>query len=63
MQAAKTTPDAAATMPEREAEPMKLQKRIGQTVFTVNIRFSQTSTETIEDKILRLIESEVRNAS
>jgi hypothetical protein len=45
-----------------EREPVKLQKRIGSTVFTVNVRFSDKSAETLEDKILRLIEREVRNA-
>ena len=42
-----------------EAEPVKLQKRIGSTMFIVNIRFSNTSKETMHDKVLRLIESEV----
>ena len=42
------------------AEPQKFQKRIGSTVYTVSIHFSRTSTETIEDKILRLIESEAK---
>jgi hypothetical protein len=38
-----------------------LQKRIGSTTFVVSVRFSATSTETLEDKILRLIEREARN--
>ncbi len=41
------------------AEPMKFQQRIGSTVYTVSVRFSKTSSETIEDKIFKLIESEV----
>jgi hypothetical protein len=45
----------AATMPETKAEPLKLLKRIGSTVYSVNVRFSETSKETLEDKILRLI--------
>jgi len=45
------------------AEPLMLQKRIGSTMFTVNVRFSNTSTETLEDKLLRLIESEVRKSA
>jgi hypothetical protein len=36
-----------------------LQKRIGSTTFVVNIRFNENAVETLEDKILRLIESEV----
>jgi hypothetical protein len=47
-----------ATTPA-EAEPRKLLKRIGSTTYTVTIRFSETATETPEEKILRLIEREV----
>jgi len=36
------------------------KKRIGSTVYTVSVHFSKTSRETIEDKILRRIESEAR---
>ncbi len=39
-------------------EPLTLRKRIGSTTFTVNVRFSSTATETLEDKIHRLIERE-----
>ena len=45
------------------AELLMLQKRIGSTMFTVNVRFSSTSNETLEDKLLRLIESEVRKSA
>ena len=41
-------------------EPSKFQKRIGSTVYSVSVHFSNTSKETIEDKILKLIESEVK---
>ncbi len=47
-----------ATTPER-AEPRKLLKRIGSTTYKVTIRFSETATETPEQKLLRLIEREV----
>ncbi|MCL2853361.1 MAG: transposon-encoded TnpW family protein [Defluviitaleaceae bacterium] len=41
-------------------ETMRLRKRIGSTTFDVVIHFSQTKgRESVEDKILRLIESEV----
>jgi len=53
-----TAVTSAARMPT-EAEPVKLLRRIGSTTYIVNVRFSNTSTETMEDKILRLIESEV----
>jgi hypothetical protein len=53
---------AAKTSRIAESEPVNLQKRIGSTLFEVSVRFSQISDETIEDKILRLIEREAQNA-
>jgi hypothetical protein len=51
------------TAAEREsAEPAKYEKRIGSTVYQVTVHFSQKSTETIEDKLLRLMEGEVRGS-
>ena len=41
------------------AEPLKLTKRIGSTTYTVSVHFSQTSKETVEDKLLRLMERDV----
>jgi hypothetical protein len=63
-----TAEKGAATMPERRAEPTigrgdtphpVLRKRIGSTTYLVAVRFSETSKETMQDKILRLIEREV----
>jgi hypothetical protein len=57
-----TTAVKSAAMTSRrntESESVKLQKRIGSTTFKVAVRFSSTSTETMEDKLLRLIEREV----
>ena len=58
-----------ATMPEKGTsaaltaqdgrEPVKLLERVGSTTIEVSIHFSETSKETMEDKILRLIEREV----
>jgi len=42
------------------AESFKFTKKIRTTVYTVTAHFSQTSNESVEDKMLRLIESEVR---
>ena len=42
------------------AEPIAIQKRIGSTTYVVSVHFSKTSRETMEDKIFRLIEREVR---
>ena len=46
----------AATTPERVGEPVMLRKRIGSTTYMVSVRFSEASKETMEDKILRMIE-------
>jgi hypothetical protein len=54
---------AAKTAVNDEREPLKLLKRIGSTVYSVNVRFSETSKETLEDKILRLIEREVTKSA
>jgi hypothetical protein len=54
---------SAVQKPETvRAEPRILRKRIGSTTIEVSIRFSETSTETLEDKLLRLMEREVRSA-
>ena len=45
------------------AEPVTLLKRIGSTTYKVSVRFSETDKETMEDKLLRLIEREVRNSA
>jgi hypothetical protein len=42
----------------QDTQPL-FTKRIGSTTYTVSVHFSQTSKETAEDKLLRLIESEV----
>ena len=39
-------------------EPFKFSKKIGSTVYNVTANFSQTSKETMEDKMLRVIENE-----
>jgi len=45
------------------AEPINLTKRIGSTTYVVAVHFSQTSKETLEDKLIRLMEREVENAA
>jgi hypothetical protein len=45
-----------------EREPLTMRKRIGSTTYVVSVRFSQTSRETLQDKVLRFIEREARNA-
>ena len=51
----------AAKKPERQAEPQILLKRVGSTRYKVAVHFSKTSKETVGDKIIRLIKSEVEN--
>jgi hypothetical protein len=53
------TISAAKTAVIDEREPVKLLSRIGSVTFVTNVRFNNNATETLEDKILRLIESEV----
>ena len=55
-----TVKQGAAMTPEREGEPVKLLRRIGSTTVEVTVHFSNTSKETLEDKLLRMIEREVR---
>ena len=43
-----------------QTEQTKFKKRIGSTTYVVSVHFSRKNKETIEDKILRLIESEVK---
>jgi len=51
---------SAATTPKK-AEPVKLLRRIGSTTVEVTVHFSNTNKETMEDKILRIIEREADN--
>ena len=53
----------SAATENNQSEPPKYEKRIGSTVYRVTVHFSRTSTETIEDKLLRLMESEVRESA
>ena len=45
----------------RKSKPLRLTKRIGQTTYKVNVHFSETSKDTMSDKIIRLIQSEAVN--
>ena len=49
-----------ATPEQPKAKPHKFLKRIGSTNYEVSVRFSETSKETLEDKIFRLMEREVK---
>jgi hypothetical protein len=42
-----------------ERELVKLLRRIGSTTVEITVHFSNTSKETMEDKLLRIMEREV----
>jgi len=56
-----TAERCAAATSQLGREPVKLLKRIGSTTFEVTVHFSERNEETVEDKILRLIEREVND--
>ncbi len=41
--------------------PLTMCKRIGSTVYEVNLCFNQDTKETMEDKILRVIRNDLNN--
>ena len=41
------------------AEPLNVRKRIGSTVYEVNVYFNPDAKETMNDKIMRLIRNEI----
>jgi hypothetical protein len=49
--------DAART--PKEAEPIKLLRRIGSTTYEVTIHFSNTGKDTMADILRRVLEREV----
>ena len=51
------TPTCKVT--NQEGAPPRFTQRIGSTVYEASIHFSETSKETVEDKILRMLKSEV----
>ena len=55
------TIQTADTTPTRAPEDAPaLVKKIGKTTYKVRVHFSQTSTETMSDKIKRMLKNEVR---
>ena len=44
-----------------ETKPVILLERIGSTTFEVAVHFSERSCETLDDKLIRLIEREVKD--
>ena len=58
-----TAKNSVAMTPKREGEPIKLLRRIGSTTIEVTVHFSNTSKETLEDKLFRMIEREVSDSA
>jgi hypothetical protein len=60
-----TVKDSAATTSgeNAESESRQLLIRVGSTVYEVTAYFSQTAKETMEDKCLRLMMSEVNKSA
>lgn len=51
--------DKIETEPKQEVP--KFITKVGNTTYEVHVHFSETSTENMNDKILRLIENDVAN--
>ena len=58
----KTTPAPAisSTTSQTQDRPPDLVMKIGKTTYLVRVHFSQTSRETLEDKIKRMLRDDVR---
>ena len=55
------TMQTADTTPARASEDAPaLVKKIGKTTYKVRVYFSQTSTETMSDKIKRMLKNEIQ---
>ncbi len=53
------TADAATTSRAPEDAPAMV-KKIGKTTYKVHVHFSNTSTETMSDKIKRMLKNEIQ---
>ncbi len=51
---------ADTTAAARAENPPALAKKIGRTTYIVRIHFSETSTETMSDKIKRMLKNEIQ---
>ena len=56
-----TTNTATPTVPT--AATSYFSRKIGNTTFVVSVSFSDKATESIEDKILRLVTSDIQNGA
>lgn len=49
----------APAAPDTQTQPMLMTKRIGSTTYRVTVHFSQSSSEGLNDKIMRLIRNDM----
>jgi hypothetical protein len=54
-------PQVEAVLENGNAPDFSFSKRIGSTTYNVNAYFSETRKETVQDKIMRLIEHDIAN--
>ena len=54
------TPEAVSVV--NDTETPALTRRIGNKTFEVFVHFSETSTETLTDKIMRLVHNDIQSA-
>lgn len=52
--------NTATTTSTTEAERPALVKQIGKTTYKVRVHFSETSKETMSDKIVRMLRNEIQ---
>ena len=50
----------AVTASRAPENPAAMVKKIGKTTYKVHVHFSQTSTETMSDKIKRMLKNEIQ---
>jgi len=55
-----TAADSLSPLPVKEEERPSLEKKIGKTTYRVIIDFSATSSETMNDKIKRMLRNEIQ---
>ncbi|MDL2258164.1 transposon-encoded TnpW family protein [Eubacteriales bacterium OttesenSCG-928-K08] len=51
------TPVTNTNQPQN-TQPVIMRRRLGSTTYRVNVHFSSTSRETMNDKILRMVKNE-----
>ena len=59
----RSTPATASPLTVKEAAPPVMIKKIGKTTYRAKIHFSETSKETMSDKIKRLILNDSEKSS